>query len=149
MNSDIRHIGFTGTRKGMTERQKMEVRKYLIDAYPFVGHHGDCVGADADFHDICRNLGINEDPVFPAVIVYPPENPKARAWCREFTEIHQPAPYLERNRAIVDASDMLIATPAEYNRKPRSGTWYTIMYASNQGKRYVIIYPDGNISVVG
>jgi len=55
--------GFTGTRNGLNNKQKEEIKRILendnnnnltIEVY-----HGDCVGADADFHDICRNVSAN------------------------------------------------------------------------------------------
>ena len=44
-------IGFTGSRKGMTGEQAAVVMRLLLSATE--GHHGDCVGADEQFHEMC------------------------------------------------------------------------------------------------
>jgi len=51
-----------------------------------------------------------------------------------------PTPYLSRNRAIVDETEMLIATPAEFTEQQRSGTWSTVRYARACGKK--VAYSD-------
>ncbi len=54
-------VGFTGTRKGMTEFQKTEVRRLLTEymhGRDMEAHHGDCIGADTDFHNICIDMCI-------------------------------------------------------------------------------------------
>ena len=48
-------IGFTGTRHGMTNAQVLEVHMLLGDlqtAGAKEAHHGMCVGADKEFHDM-------------------------------------------------------------------------------------------------
>ena len=66
-------IGFTGTREGMTDRQKTALRE-LLASYPgAILHHGDAIGADAEAHDIAVALGC-------AVVIHPPENERQRAF---------------------------------------------------------------------
>jgi|AACY02.6.fsa_nt_gi hypothetical protein len=52
-------VGFTGTRNGMTQKQRDAVSDLL---YPFptsaIGLHEDCVGADEVFNDICLLNGL-------------------------------------------------------------------------------------------
>ena len=49
-------IGFTGTQNGMSEKQK-KVLFNLIESFPYAEyHHGDCIGADANFHTIVSDL---------------------------------------------------------------------------------------------
>src|SRR5262245_38799399 len=53
----VPQIGFTGTRHGMTPSQRLAVTAVVHEVAHdsgFVAHHGDCVGADAEFHDLCR-----------------------------------------------------------------------------------------------
>ena len=58
--------------------------------------------------------------------------------------MHEPRQYHERNRNIVDATDILVATPKENKGDIyRGGTWYTINYAVSKGKPVYIIWPDG------
>jgi len=53
-------------------------------------------------------------------------------------------PYHDRNRDIVDACDVLIATPDGPQRR-HSGTWYTIDYARANRVAVVVCLPDGTI----
>ena len=129
-------VGFTGTRKGMTEKQKSELKWVIFEYLQYSAikevHHGDCVGADSEFHHVMQDL---------TVVIHPPEDDRYRANCRG-NIILEPKPYLERNHDIVDACDVLIATP-EGPEKQRSGTWATIRYARKLGKHIVIVDPEG------
>ena len=60
-------IGFTGTRYGMTVAQRRTLRSLLANGAGREFHHGDCVGADAEAHDIAVALGI-EPVIHPPVI---------------------------------------------------------------------------------
>jgi hypothetical protein len=49
-------IGFTGTRYGMTPDQRSAIARLIAETAgpePFFAHHGDCIGADAEFHELC------------------------------------------------------------------------------------------------
>lgn len=130
--------GFTGTQRGMTAAQKSTF-KSLLDGRAGEFHHGDCIGADAEAHDIAVDV-CELEPV-----IHPPSNPRKRAW-KKAARIMPVRPYLERNHDIVDAADELIATPGEDIEQMRSGTWATVRYARKRGKMVTIIYPDGSIS---
>ena len=126
-------IGFTGTREGMTEIQKNELYHKLVEYGATEFHHGDCVGADAEAHVIAYGLKI---------VIHPPEDDSLRAYC-ESDFILDPLPHLKRNKAIVDQTDVLFATPKEMVEELRSGTWSTIRYANKRGKKVEILYPSG------
>jgi hypothetical protein len=139
-------IGFTGTQRGMTGQQIKKVDSLLGELLPleihhgdFVEvHHGDCVGADKQFHHLAKaHKGV-------CVVIHPPESNKKRAFCCG-DSIYPPKPYLERNHHLVSITDVLIATPAQYHEKLRSGTWATVRYARKKGKRCLIVLPDGRI----
>ena len=138
-------IGFTGTQKGMTPEQRRtfegfvdpnEGTDFMAEFKPEF-HSGDCVGADEQARDICEYHGYR-------LIGHPPDNPSKRAF-GAFHEIREPLPYLDRNKAIVNETDYLIACPGEMQEKLRSGTWSTVRYARKQGRKVVIIYPNGEI----
>lgn len=104
-------------------------------------HHGDCVGADADMHGL-----VMANRPHARFHVHPPNVDKYRAWCR-FDEQEESKQYLVRNHDIVDASDLIIATPAEmYEVKRGSGTWATIRYARSKQKSLIVVWPDGSMS---
>ena len=128
--------GFTGTQIGMTDKQK-ETFKKLIEKCDEL-HHGDCVGADSDAHNIAKELG-------KRVHIHPPINSSKRAF-NDGDILNNPKEYLDRNHDIVDSSDFLIATPKGMNEELRSGTWATIRYARKRNKKVVIIYPNGRMS---
>jgi len=134
-------IGFTGTRKGMTLDQKKSfediVSQCLFDQF----HHGDCLGADSDAHEIIRKKKTIK------IHVWPPLNNINRAYCGyedDVSIIHNVQGYLVRNKKIVDSTKMLIACPAEPSEILRSGTWSTIRYAYKKKKQIVIIFPNGS-----
>lgn len=129
-------IGFTGTRKGLTDKQEAEVIRLLSALSPTEFHHGDCLGADAQAHDIAKTLGIR-------TIIHPPQNPVYRTYCvpSDPSDVWPPREYLARNRDIVDQSDLLVACPGEATEQLRSGTWATVRYAKKLGKRVVLVLP--------
>lgn len=127
-------IGFTGTQIGMNNWQK-EKFKQLLESYKIEEfHHGQCVGADKDAHDIAQPLSVK-------VIIHPPVNKSKVSECNGENVIMLPdKQYLDRNHDIVDACDILIATP-KGKEEVRSGTWATIRYAKKTRKSIRIIFP--------
>ena len=136
-------VGFTGTRRGMTQAQKsvlyLELYK-LKEWKTFL--HGDCIGADAEAHSLVRAFRKIK------IVTFPGCNAKGEglwtAHCRA-DEVRPPRPYLERNLDIVSESDFMIAAPVDFCQKQRSGTWATIRMARRQDRPLVIIYPDGTV----
>jgi len=131
-------VGFTGTISGMSEAQRAQVIAWLKELGAAQLHHGDCTGADADAHAIARSLGLE-------VIVHPPTNDKARAFCKGAAAEREPKDYLRRNKAIIDETDVLVATPYGPEQR-RSGTWATIRYARKRGRACYLVMRDGTVS---
>lgn len=135
------HVGFTGTQKGMTPAQYGTLSELVAGwGSGLVFHHGDCVGADAQAHELVRALQ-------PGARIHghPPSNSSKRSW-RIFDSIQHPRSYLARNRDIVDACTLLVATPAQPQEVLRSGTWATVRYARGwRHKRLIVIRPDGEM----
>src|SRR5438270_661761 len=73
------NIGFTGTQVGMTDPQKVSVRSIITSCmsttYPTTFHHGDCEGADKEFHDIVRDIYKEINHQY-SIVIHPPINPK-------------------------------------------------------------------------
>ena len=117
-------IGFTGTRKGMSEAQRLQfgdVMAWLIRACearcePVSFHHGAAAGADTEAAEI---IGASPD-----VMVVP--HPAGR----------DP---LERNRDIARLCSILIAAPDRDQEQQRSGTWATVRYARAEGRPVVLL----------
>ena len=139
----LKRVGFTGTQAGMTRQQRIELDGYLrglrVVHTLSEFHHGDCIGADSNFHSylVARLL---KWQAYDLIFIHPPEDESKRAWCYS-KNIFAPRPYLERNRDIVDAVDILIATPRQQYEVVRSGTWATIRYARKMGRKVRIIWP--------
>jgi hypothetical protein len=132
-------IGFTGTRKGMTDAQKAAFTVLIEKLAPESFSFGDCIGADAEAFDL---LPWN----IPSIHIHPPSNPTLRAYCGGDAATitwHPVKPYLERNRNIVDSTDCLVAAPGSVAEA--GGTWHTMKYAYKQNKPVHILWPDGAI----
>src|SRR5215510_12812367 len=111
------HVGFSGTRRGMTGEQSRALRLSLVSLGNAVLHHGDAVGADAEAHEQAVPLGWS-------VIIHPPINDPWRAR-KKASEERVPKPYLVRNRDIVDETELLIAAPDDAVEHLQSSTWST------------------------
>jgi hypothetical protein len=135
----VRHVGFTGTRQGMSEHQKRALRMAMeaatLDGIENILHHGDCKGSDAEAHAIAVDLGWD-------IVIHPPVKRVMRAYCRDGAIILPPLDYLARDEAIVNASRFIFAAPKSNNEEKRSGTWYTVRYARKMGKRVILLNRD-------
>jgi len=128
-------IGFTGTRDEITEFQKNNLKDTLQNIKDPIEsvHHGDCVGADTAFHEICAELGLK-------IVIHPPEKQDLRAFNKGDVMIEEKS-YFARNRDIVDECDLLIAC-TKTNFETKGGTWYTINYAIKRKKFVIKIFPE-------
>ena len=136
MTDEEVHLGFTGTRSGLTDIQRIDV-KNILESYSSVNivvHHGDCIGADTDFHKICREIGHNIK-----IVIHPPIDVKLRAF-NSGDVCLSPKKYIKRNHDIVNNTTLLIACPHDKTKEiNRSGTWATIRYASKHLKPVKLI----------
>lgn len=140
--TDQLHIGFTGTRHGMTVAQHVAVARLvhrMAGGRLLIAHHGDCVGADAQFHSICRQNGAR-------IIVHPGAPGPNQAEC-EGDERLAGKPNLERNVDIVAASQIMIAAPLQSMQPVRGGgTWYTVRRTRTLEIPLALVLPDGSIT---
>jgi hypothetical protein len=129
---EVIKIGFTGNRHGLNSEQKVQIISILDKYNNLILSHGDCVGSDTDFHNLCvnyRNEHLNKKIM---IHIYPPNNPVLRAF-NQCDLIMDEKPYLQRNLDIVTNSSILIACPVNKNKEEwRSGTWSTIRKAKKQ-----------------
>lgn len=136
----MNRLGFTGTQIGMTQAQRLTLVLCFatLDGSSFA--HGDCIGSDEQAHAMALTARLR-------VLIHPPIDTSKRAWCEGAAHVFEPDEYLARNRAIVDACDILIATPKRHVEELRSGTWSTVRYARRQrggnAKHVIVINPDG------
>jgi|LWDU01.1.fsa_nt_gi hypothetical protein len=140
------NVGITGTRFGMTPKQASKLRTILEDlnerlviAYLC---HGDCIGVDAQAHDMAVQLGIMTH-VFPPDVGETTKDIRAG---KQGNVMNEPLTFLARDREIVFNSHILIGIPQKDHETTRSGTWYTIRFGLKQGDKIVSgIMPDGTI----
>ena len=130
------HIGITGTRSGMNERQRDFVVAHLhaVEGPSVHFHHGDCVGVDIQAAQIAKDAGI-------IVIGHPPIKTELRGYFPD-AETREPKGYFSRNRDIVDDSNYLLVVPWQNEWYNSGGTWYTHDYAKKIGKDFIIVWPD-------
>lgn len=125
----------------MTSHQIYAVDALLDnDIITQISHHGDCIGADVDFHKLSRIQGLR-------IIGHPPIKVNMRAFC-EFDEIRKPKKFIDRNHDIVNESDWMIFTPSGFIELLRSGTWATIRYSKIKKRDGFIVWPDGIIETL-
>jgi hypothetical protein len=139
-------LGFTGSRTGMSALQTVAFLDFVADSPTGFSefHYGDCVGADEEAFNLLYQLGAGG--VFHC---HPPIKEAHRAHTEVHADtlgmvVHPASDYLQRDRSIVNSSDVLIGTPASDTRT--GGTWYTLDYAIMQNRiPVVIISADGSV----
>lgn len=146
-------ISFTGTREGMTPIQ-MEVIKGIIATHKPTGiSHGDCIGADEQFHELAVLAGVRNACLRPGMN-WKGETP-TRANCHRkhinlalgvAIDLHEPAQYLTRDALIVSDGQLLVAAPVGPEVQRGSGTWATVRIGRRAYKRILIAHPDGSIT---
>lgn len=138
-------ITVTGTRAGMSSRQRKTTNRLIYGWNPSLMHNGACEGADRQFFDMATAIA--------TYIELWPSSPEQDRWARmqetAFPElvsiVYALQPPLVRNRAMVRKGKALIATPATLGEALRSGTWATIRYARKLNRPIVIIEPAGGV----
>lgn len=141
----IHDIGFTGTRRGMTDRQSAIVdtqMRFLHRCGAVWLHHGGAEGADDEAHNLWRTGCRGQ------IHLHPGRDGGGRVTlARDFRpdRVSEPAPYLDRNKDIVTASSILLAAPGEAVEILRSGTWATVRDARRRRRVILLCLPDGSM----
>ena len=138
-------IGFTGTREGMSWQQQNEIGHLLESHFDWNDelvnqvHHGECIGADSDFHELARLGGWD-------IWGHPSDLATRNADLAGFTFQFEPSKPIERNHHIVDQTEFMVGAPKglEY---VRSGTWSAIRWARKRQRYIFIVYPNGAIQI--
>ena len=138
------HVTVSGTRVGMTKCQREACTRLLRELpHDVEFHHGDCRGVDAEFHNLVYQIRGS----VTLLHIHPPTLDKDRAFCKPeqmSTTVYDTRDYIKRNRAMVDACNVVYAFPkSRVEQKRGSGTWATIRYAKKVGKPCHVVFPCG------
>ena len=144
---EIDTVGFTGTRRGMTPQQKVAVEQILRKVKPSWTVHGDCVGADTDYHNIAETLRKAFNYDYFRIRIRPCDH-ESRAWSQNYDEMCAVKKPLLRNKDIVLDAGLLIAAPLQGTEIRRSGTWHTVRFAKSVSLPIAIVWPNGLIRVL-
>ena len=126
-------VGISGQRQGLNGRQREALASLLVSSPVVEFHHGDCLGADAQGHELALQCRYT-------VVSHPPSDPKHRAFCVGWTAQWEEKDYRSRNTDIVRCVDVLWAFPeGPEDAFPRSGTWMTVRIARRLGVPVVVI----------
>lgn len=132
-------IGFTGNRHGLNADQKYQILSILDKYNNLIVSHGDCIGSDTDFHNLCMNYRNEHLNKKIRIYIFPPNDSKLRAFNQGDLLMNE-KPYLQRNSDIIKNSSILIACPIDKNKEQlRSGTWSTIRNARKQKLTIIIL----------
>ena len=157
-----KHVAFVGTRQGLAELQRDSLATLLSSVHygTLHIHHGGSLGADTELHHMAHTKG-------HLCIVHPANNAVLgirilagtfRPVC-EHCKFLPPAGSASRDRRMIQASEVLIACPYEFNATLNSRVWAAIRYArmvryskggAGEGvaakridMKIVIVLPDG------
>lgn len=135
-------VGFTGTRRGMTLDQAMQVNLEFAKTEAYELHHGGERHADAQMHNIALAYRC-------PITVHPSDMPDTQMAPRDLDHplvtVLPAKPPLVRNQVIVDQVGWLLAAPHELEEVLRSGTWSTIRKALKAKVPVAIVYRDGKV----
>lgn len=132
-------LGITSSREGLTSCQRVKLwqaMRHLRIQGAVVFHHGDCVGGDVEAAVFAEAMGY-------FTVAHPPVDDRLRAFHKSDLVLDV-EDYHVRNRAIVDASTVMIGCPRESREQFRGGTWSTIRYARLKGCSLLVIGPSGS-----
>jgi hypothetical protein len=75
------------------------------------------------------------------IVCHPPKSNEQQGFYGG-DEVREPRGYLQRDRQIVDETELLIVVPLQDEWQKKGGTWYTHDYAVKKGKTVKIFYPN-------
>jgi len=160
-------VFFTGTREGMTNEQREAVREILFARDVFSAHHGMCVGADHQFHEIVFGMRapIEGGGVRPLVVGWPGDVPRdltvlGKVTC-DTVKVKRPpllrnkemaahAAYFEKLRREKGSGGEVVCVACPLEHEPpangRGGTWHAIRQFRSAGIAVLVVLPNGSVS---
>lgn len=150
-------VGFTGGRNAPTHVEQNLAFRRIVRYLGHTGlysafHHGQCKGADEFAHRMIAGVGglphVRSPRKWEIVVHAPHDKSQTFELGGESVPVTvlPSLGYLDRNHAIVDASDIMIAMPDKAETL-RSGTWATVRYARETGTPVYILHREGNVTL--
>lgn len=151
--SEILRVGFSGSQFGMSQWQRdvfaARVAQMLVfrnHGYARIEfHHRDCIGADAQawwiFVQLAHYCDVRQFVTTVSHPGYDPKNPmnaSKRAFTKNDKELHAHV-FLDRNRKIVQAVDVMFFAPLKDKETLRSDTWATWRFAKSVNQDIVML----------
>lgn len=137
-------VSISGTREALSERQREFVRRRIL-ALPAgtTVNTGGCLGVDAFVARVAFSSGyLRVHTIMPGDRRQ--SDPLWREFCHSFEEMPSYTTFKQRDVAVVEAGDNLLAFPMYREwvhktrtgdpRSTRSGTWMTVRLARQDGK---------------
>lgn len=144
------HVGFSGSRYGMTEKQKPVVRHFL-NHWRSIGvdrifRHGCCAGADFEADKIAREY-LYKVAAHPGPRNSFDQYDAAKKLGVTFWEENERKGFHPRNVDIVMKSNILLTTPdaMSLNLQSRGGTWYTTRVGIERGRPVYCVLSNGTV----
>jgi hypothetical protein len=140
--ADIKYLVFSGRRDDLSDSQKIMVVNFIRLIKFKCAFHGDCIGADGQFHDLVR-----ENRKKAWIEVYPSPYEAMRAF-KEGDLTHEAMKAAERDKYMINQGEILLAAPP--TKQPvKSGTWANISFAETCEtiQKIIVIAPDGQFCV--
>jgi hypothetical protein len=122
----LRKLGFTGTRNGLSDNQRAWLALEIQSNPPAKAGHGDCVGADGDFHDLLRLYAPSCE-----IHVWPSLFEGLRAF-KKGDVMYEPEKAGVRDKHIVKFATHFVGCPPTDFEVQRSGSWQTLRMARNR-----------------
>ena len=127
-------VGFTGTRKGLSEHQMELLHQFFKENEIVEFHHGDSIGADSQAHQIYLAVHPGKK-----VFLHPTTKDRGFNKAENLVEYSEEPNPLKRNERIVRICDLLLVCPKSIQQEARSGTWATYRYAMKLKKKVLVL----------
>jgi len=128
------NVGFYGTSKGMTEKQRETIKQYIKQIKITEFRHTDNLGS-VDLHEYLLQNNLAEK-----IVLYPPNNMEIRGFCAALSNVEiKEENYLSKNlKLLCKDLDLLIIAPGE-NDTEKSGAYASLEIGKKNNVKKIII----------
>jgi hypothetical protein len=132
-------IGFIGNhRNSLNCEQKHKIISILNKYDNIIVSHGDCIGSDTDFHNLCINYRNDHPNKKIRIQIFPTDDLTFRAF-NEPDLLMVKKSKSERNLYIIKNSSILIASPIDKNKEQTPFETWSLLRKARQQKLLIYI----------